>query len=303
MKTMKFIIKLFALLILGFALTYITYYSLNNINRGSLTVDDIEASYDDGINWLLDNQTTLINTHNPGLWEMMVKISAVTNHPELNALIRRYQNTHYARYRQHPLRFQVYGSGNVDYRQVELHRYPYYNLLFMYGHSCDNYLKKLDAVQEQLDVRFCRKHYPISPACKTHQLMGFLLLEKNSCEDPVNNKEVITALTSGIKQQLRFDFRVVDVYLQRVMMLLETENDDQLNPQWIINIINAQNVDGGWDDFMPLIHLPGNKAFGAGSKSFSFEEPQSNFHTTVQGVLLTAYLLHSERLDALNITE
>lgn len=303
-KAFKRLIKMTIAALAIAALSYGLFYTKNNSGGGELTAKDIQASHDASVDWMLKNQQLLLDSHNPGLWEMVSKTIDLTDNKNLEALLKRYQSEHYSRYLQAPLRFQIYGeNGNIDFRDVELHAFPYYNVLFMYGATCDSYLEQLLTVQQQLSADFCRSYYPISPACKTHQLMGFILLEKSNCQEPEQRKKVMNYLSKSIQTQLRFDFRVVDVYLQRAMMLLEMQRYDLINTSWINNIVRHQNIDGGWDDCMPLIPLGETKSFSICAKSFQVTQPDSIFHATAQGALLTAYALQKNALLKLGIDE
>lgn len=300
MKKIFLILIIASLVIPILAYTWLFYK--NNFQGETISRQELKEAHTSSIDWLTSNKRTLLSTHNPGLWEMLAKLVSVTKNSELEYLLEEYRSKNYIGYVSHPLRFQVYGtSRKLDFSKIELHSYPYYNLLFMFGDSCDDYLKELDVVQQQLKLDFCPKHYPISPACKTHQLMGFILLKNNRCGDQQVNRAIIDELSYNIQRQLRFDVRMVDVYLQRVMLLLELERYDLIDKSWLENVLEYQNKDGGWDDSMTLIELPGKKSLSIGSKRFKLDTPDSNFHATVQGALLTAYALKAEALSRLSI--
>ena len=73
-------------------------------------------------------------------------------------------------------------------------------------------------------------------------------------------------------------------------MLVESGASELVKPVWIQNLIDAQQADGGWSVFEPLVPLFGGQYFGYGPRSFSVKQPRSGFHMTIQGVLLFSLL-------------
>ena len=273
-------------------LLYSWLFYQNNYSVDTLSLQQVKQSHLASATWLISNKKALFNSHNPALWEMLSKTANISPDPRLKKLVKEYRDTNRVKYSGHPLEFQVFGSGYARYEDLDLSMFPYYNLFMMYGYSCDKTLAELATIENQKQLNFCDKNHPISPACKTHQLYGFTYLLKNSCEDASYINEAVRHLAVDISKQLWFDIRLVDVYLQRVMMLLEVNQTDLIRVNWLHNIIQAQHSDGGWDDFMPLVNLGNSRSFGIGSKFFKVSSEKSNFHTTVQGALLTAYAMN-----------
>jgi len=54
--------------------------------------------------------------------------------------------------------------------------------------------------------------------------------------------------------------------------------------------VDAQQDDGGWSHFEPLLPLGAVRYFGYGQKIFAIKQPLSSFHMTAQGVLLFSLL-------------
>ncbi|HEX5635822.1 MAG TPA: hypothetical protein VFY78_01940, partial [Gammaproteobacteria bacterium] len=152
-----------------------------------------------------------------------------------------------------------------------------------------------DIIKIQNQTNFCWKHHPVSPACTTHQLMAFRFMQRTGCEEPQFVADSINTLSGYIKQQSTYDFRVVDVYLQRVLMQLDSGHQDRINPRWVKRILAHQNADGGWDDFQPLIPVGGGKYFGFHARGVGIRNPESNFHATAQGVWLMAMLMQQKQ--------
>lgn len=186
-------------------------------------------------------------------------------------------------------------NPDISQNEVALFSLPDYNLHFIYGFSCNSDFGKLDIIKRQNQTDFCWKNHPISPACLTHQMMAFRFMQRTSCNEVKNLSEKMETISEYIRVQSIFDFRVVDVYIQRVLMQLDSGNNSKINNRWIKRIIEHQRDDGGWGDFQPLINIYGNKYIGYSSKGFSIATPKSSFHATAQGVWLMALLLNQKR--------
>ena len=66
--------------------------------------------------------------------------------------------------------------------------------------------------------------------------------------------------------------------------------DELVKPSWIRKLGDAQQIDGGWSHFEPLLPLGGGRYFGYGQKIFAIKQPLSSFHMTAQGILLFSLL-------------
>ncbi len=293
-KTARYFLMLLTLCLLFLATAYAVLYVKNNSDTAVVTESELEVAFERGAGWLLDNEAVLMDTHIPALWEILIEAAEASGHEGLRRLGYDYRRKNRVGYRGGPLAFQVYGDDYADYASVDLSIYPYYDLLMMYAYSCDDLLAQLETVQAQLDSDFCDRSYPLSPACKTHQLMGFSYFRGNQCRDKKLVEGTIHSLLNDIRKQLQFDVRVVDVYLQRVMMLLRLAGEEHgVRQAWLRQIVDAQNDDGGWDDFMPLIAVGNGRSIGFSKRAIKIARPASDFHATVQAVLLLA-LVHDE---------
>ena len=125
-------------------------------------------------------------------------------------------------------------------------------------------------------------------------MMGLLLLKRSQCGDQVQLDSSIETLQQRIHTQMTWDPRVVDVYMQRVLMLVESGAGDTVKPVWLQQLIDAQQPDGGWSAFMPLVPIGGGCSIGT-SRLLSIGAPRSDFHITAQGVLLFALLTNPQQ--------
>ena len=250
---------------------------------------DYQSSLDLGLEWLNQNEQEVKSTHFSTLWYFMAKLSSLTMDPEITKMVDEYRAGNRNRYLNNPLAFEVYESSpKKKYSDEWLEIFNFYNLFLIYGHSCSSELESLDVIKKQLLTDFC-KSWLRSPSCKTHQLMGFLHMNKYGCGDQESIRKSISTLVEDIDLILAIDGRVLDAYIQRVLMLYEAGKGDSVKKRWIDKIVLAQNSDGGWDDFVPLVRLNNEKYFGMKAKSFESRTLDSDFHATVQAVLVLAY--------------
>ena len=127
--------------------------------------------------------------------------------------------------------------------------------------------------------------------------MGLRLVQRNHCEPDDQTARTINAVQNSILAELRWDFRVEDAYLQKVMTLLESGRRKDIKPIWIKRILEAQRADGGWDGVDIVAHFPGDRVLAwEGGRLYPWPRtlPQTNLHATAQGLLLLALLLNQE---------
>lgn len=282
-------------------LTLITFGALAAIyaglfyvnNRASAWPDQvrISASFAEGVDWLGTHREEILGQNNPALWQMVQQSAELTQDPSLLALFADYRSRYLERGRNIWLPL-FYPGRWVSIRTEDTANMPDYNLHFVYAISCDPELAQQPLVQAQLSADYCDRR-PWSPACATHQLMGFRFMQRGNCGDPQATEAAVSQLQTRITQLLTWDPRVVDVYLQRVLMLVESGAKQQVKPVWLDRVLDAQLADGGWSGTDPLISLPGSISLGFDARGLTLENPRSGFHATAQGVLLMSLLTES----------
>lgn len=288
-KALKILIIIIGVPILLVALAILH----NNIGDSDYSQDELNTAFNQSVNWLQKNNTAIQNDHNSMLWWMLIQASSLQHNATLDNIIAQYKTDNSARYEHSPWSYLVTGQVNSHISAYSLgNNLPDYNMHFIYGFSCSRSLAYEDIIKIQNQTGFCWRHHPVSPACTTHQLMAFRFMQRTGCEDPQFVTDSITTLTGYIKQQSTYDFRVVDVYIQRALMQMDSGHPENINPRWIKRILLAQNTDGGWDDFQPLIPVGGGKYFGFHAKGVGIREPVSSFHATAQGIWLMAMLMN-----------
>ncbi len=249
----------------------------------------IDQSLNQGIAWLEANRASIFAEENPMLWWMIKQSAELTQNAVLVNL--------YGEYKQRYLDSNprnVWGNlfdanARIFINPHELESLPDYNLFFLYASSCDSLLAQEPIIIEQLSPKFCDTRI-LSPACVTHQLTGLRIAQRYQCGDVEKIIEVSDQLQERILNQLFWDFRVVDVYLQRVWVMLEAGAGEKIKPIWIQRVLSVQNADGGWAGFESLVPLSNQRSLGFSSKGIGIGVNESNFHTTAQGVFLMSLL-------------
>ena len=267
----------------------------NNFGDDNVTKEEIQASFNQAVAWIKINREQIQSSHNPIIWWMVGEAAKTSKNPELNDIFSEYKKNNTDKYRSSVWAYFFFKSPSpLIINDSTLFTLPDYNLYFIYGFSCNSDLAKLEVIKEQNEISFCWKNYPLSQACFTHQQMGFRFLERISCHKVEQLSEKIESLSENIKFQSIFDFRLVDVYIQRVLVQVESGKQHKVNMRWVKRIIANQGDDGGWGDFQTLFKIQGNKYISFSSKGFSVGTPRSNFHATTQGLWLMALLLNQD---------
>jgi len=284
LATSLFAFSLFALYLFG-------VYQ-NNRDVAHPQSAQLELQHEASIKWLLANEEEMFLQVNPMLWWMLYESNKILPDSRISTMLEQY----YSKYQQvvngpwGPL----FGAQKRSYLAAyAVEGLPYYNQHFLYSLNCAQGLADdIDVVAQQNEASFCHQmHYIYRPACITHQLMGINFLHKKQCGTLSTIDEVTQSLQSDIELQLTWDIRVVDVYLQRVMMLLITGAESHVKPVWIQQVLDHQLEDGGWGDFASLSGRGSGRSIGFSSRIISLGEEKSSFHATAQGVYILSYLL------------
>jgi len=287
-KLLGSVIALIVLAVLGYG--YLVWQN----NRAVVAPDpgQLKAALDSSIDWLESNQDGILGTLNPMLWHMIQRAAELSDDRRLKQLFERYEQRYLREAYNNPWRPLFYPGTWTAVRFEDMASWPYYNWHFMYAITCDKELQQAPAIAAQNEPGFCDQRR-LSPACVTHQLMGIRLLQDRGCGNPVELQDTVQQLQQRIYRQLTWDPRVVDVYLQRVLMLAESGAGESIKPVWVQNIIDAQQPDGGWGGFDPRIPIGSGQYLGFGGRGFNIGRAKSDFHATAQGVLLFSILTSS----------
>jgi len=256
--------------------------------------DVLERSLERGIEWLVDHRYRILRQNNQMLWWMVRESSTLCEDPRLQSLFSSYEKRYVIGKRAIWNHFFDEGMDDkIHYRDVE--RYPYYIKYFAYALTCGEELGRVPIVKAQNDPRFCDQwRYRIHPTCVSHQLMGFRIRQRRNCGDQAAVVTGIKVLQGRLMRQLEADVRVLDVYIQRVLMLVDTGARGRVKPSWLGQVLRVQGEDGGWGDFDPRIRVTSVSSFGFTRYGVGIGRPKATFHATAQAVLLLSELLEKE---------
>jgi hypothetical protein len=115
----------------------------------------------------------------------------------------------------------------------------------------------------------------------THQLLALYLYRKFNGSTP-ELERIMDRIENRIAAEAAFDFRVTDLYLQRIAFLLAAGRPDLVKPRWVERALTAQQSDGGW-----YYNWYG---WGPHPFTYTFSDDQSVAHSTAQGIWLTHML-------------
>ncbi len=256
---------------------------------------ELAATLENSIQWLEQNRDLVLSDGNPMLWYMVQQAADISDDQRLQRLFEDYEQRYLKNRAINLWRPLFYPGTWIPVRFEDIASYPDYNLLFMYGITCDAELGQVPEIAVQTDAAFCDRHL-LRPGCVTHQMMGIRLLQRSSCGDAAQLDDTVQQLQQRIRRQLLLDPRVGDSYMQRVLMLVESGAGGLLKPVWIRNLVDAQQPDGGWSYFEPLLPVGGDRFFGFTQRFFAIKKkPHSDFHMTAQGILLFALLTRPQQ--------
>lgn len=288
---MKKIVKLFSLILLSIVGTYLFLVWQNNRGVEFPTKTEYTASFEKSIGWLQKNRNEILASTNSMLWWMIKESADLTNDPRLVELYSTYKKNTLDKNIHNVWRSLFDMKNHTIIDPIDIAHFPDYNQHFLYGTTCSRLLEQDDFIQRQLKPEFCNEYHPISPACVTHQLMGMRFMQRHDCGDQAMVETVIVKLQDKIVTQLTWDLRVVDVYLQRVLMLLDSGAREQIKPVWIRTVINAQLNDGGWGGSEALFPVGREKYFAFTSQIIGVRKIKSDFHASAQGLLIMSMLV------------
>jgi len=269
-------------------------YVRNNSDAPFPSRLEIEQSRNHAIGWFKAHESGVLDTPNPALWWMLRDSATLTGNSYLASLNERYYERYLGHEPQNVWHHLFDHGSNVWIPVYRLEDFPDYNLLFLYGLSCQDALRNDYRVLRLLKDNACGPlgtlGYFHDPACVTHQLMGMRFMQQRQCGDQEQTAVMVKSLQDRTAIQTTWDFRVVDFYIQRVLMLAESGSAQRIKARWLRRIIEAQRPDGGWDDFEEFLNLDTDRSVGWGGIGIRILRPESNFHTTAQGLYLMSLL-------------
>lgn len=277
-------------------LAYCEYLNSRDVLPPSATT--LRTHFKRATEWMIANREHISTENNPMLWVFISEAGRLTGNAPILAMAAEFRDR-YIKGTVSQYFFDSSGSAQMAGQLVILPSdWEDYQRLFVYGATCNSSVREDPQVLALLSPEGCSRElmWLRSPWCHTHQLMGLRFAQKNHCDPDDETARTIEAVQNSILAELRWDFRVEDAYLQKVVTLLESGRGKDLKPIWIERLLEAQGADGGWDGTDIIAHLPGNRVlvWEGGRLYPSISSPrQSNLHATAQGLYLLAMLLAS----------
>ncbi len=263
----------------------------------TVTQAEAEASLRAAVGWVKAHEAEVLGDGNQALWRMIRISSELTHDPYLAQLYATYYERYYQRGRTDVWEHWVNPASTAPLTINSLDNLEAYQRFFIYAVTCDATLAQSDEISRQLSADYCSPALPRAlkgdPTCTTHQLMGLAMMVERGCGNTAAVKATIPALQADIVAQLRYDPRVRDPYIQRVLMLHETGAASSIRPAWLRRVIQTQQPDGGWPGLRSIKLLFGDLASSLGhpGTGLSSEESVSDFHATAQGLLLMSMVV------------
>lgn len=295
MKKIRWIALAAGVLVAGFGLWIAYCEQRNSLDVPPASAAEIHDRLTRTEAWILSNQNRLLDEHNVMLWLFVRDAGRVTHDQRLLALASEFQtrqtNGTLLQYFFDPNGSEQLAGQNIEFNAV----WQDYQRLILYGATCNASARQDSEVLALLSPTGCehRLLWLRSPWCRTHQLMGLRFVQKNRCDPTAETAATISAVQDGILSELRWDFRVEDAYLQKVLTLVESGRRNDVKPIWIRRILDAQRADGSWDGVQVLARLPGGRVL-AWSDGHLYprirRQPEPTFHATAQGLYLLALL-------------
>ncbi len=115
----------------------------------------------------------------------------------------------------------------------------------------------------------------------THQLFALYIYRKFNGDTP-DLSRLMDRLERRIAMEAALDFRVSDLYLQRIAFLLAAGRPDLVRSRWVERALAAQQSDGTWRYTW--------HGWGPHPLSFTLSDGHSVVHSTPQGMWLTNML-------------
>ena len=132
---------------------------------------------------------------------------------------------------------------------------------------------------KELEDMFSPDKYRTGKA--THQLFALYFYRKSRGSTPQLDR-LMQKIEERIAWEAAIDFRVTDLYLQRLAFLLAAGRPDLIRPRWVERAFTAQQIDGGW--------LESWHGWTRTPYRFTFGDESPTAHATAQGMWI-AYML------------
>jgi len=273
----------------GIVAVYTALFWNNNRAVSPPTHAELDSHWESSVQWLLNNRELVLRDQNPILWWMIGESARVSGDERLRNLF----DDFVSQYNPRSIWTVFFTPENFRNTAIppEVHRrFADYQQYFLFALSCNRQMALQPVIAAQHETNFCWRAHPLSPACATHQLMGFRFAQRSYCAEVNDLPEKIEALQNRITAQLTWDPRVVDVYIQRLVTLTDSGAGSRIKPRWLQRVLKAQLSDGSWSALEPLLPVGGNRYFGFNARLAGVGELKGDLHATAQGLWLLSLL-------------
>lgn len=288
------VVAVLAVVVVSVVFTYGFMVWNNNRDVGYPDKRELRNSYEKSIDWLIANQADILHDRNSMLWWMIRESYAISKDLRVKRLLDEYDKTRYELGENKSIWAYLFDKNcTAPIAGEDVDSLPDYNQLFVYGLTCSEVIGRSESVIRQQEENFCGAYHPLVQACATHQLMGARFMQRGNCGDPDKVNRLVAAVQKKIRRQMVWWPRVVDVYIQRVLMLADSGAVSQIKPVWISRILDHQAADGGWSYYTPSIPVWSGNYLYITHNGIWIRGHKGDFHTTAQAVLLLSLLLNS----------
>ena len=157
----------------------------------------------------------------------------------------------------------------------EIQRLEEYQRWILYGAAPNEF----PISPKELEDMFSPDRYRTGKA--THQLFALYFYRKSKGSTP-DLDGLLKKIEERIAWEASLDFRVTDLYLQRLAFLLAAGRPDLIQPRWVERALAAQQASGGW---LENWHGWTRKPY-----RFSFRNELPSAHSTAQGMWIAHML-------------
>jgi hypothetical protein len=212
--------------------------------------------------------------HNSALAHMLVDCAAMSNDPQLLQVITRFQVQH----PEHPELWTKMVNPTIVAPPLSNDKMA---ALENYQRWLAHGISPAGAPLSDAELADMFSPTKFRTGTATHQLLALYLYRKFNGDTPELNR-IMGQIEERIAAEAALDFRVTDLYLQRIAFLLAAGRPDLVKRRWVERALEAQQSDGGW-------HYTWY-GWAPHPTSYTFSAEYSIAHATAQGMWLT-YML------------
>ncbi len=249
-------------------------YGFNNV---SLMTDEtfarrVDDSIDRAMQWVGEHKWDIASSRNVAMYMLLQECQELHDEPLLAELVKRSLRSHIAPAcwrrvldRAHPV-----DPAELN-RTIQAERID--NRWMLYAIAPEHAELATEDLVGLYDTRRWKGRQ------LTHQLMALIRLRENmggAAEAEVTAEQLSRRLSS----ELARDLAVVDLYIQKVAVVLDAGHEQMVRRRWVERVIENQRDDGGWNDRWCRVFTSFRRP------AIDLRDPPSNQHATIQALWL-----------------